>query len=216
MIYRLLYCFTQEISMNIWKERVKEVKEMLLSGMTLQQVGDHYNVSRERIRQVNNKYIKLERHDYGASKKAKDRNKEKISKLLTLYGRDKWRLHDDLARAIAAKVTRKKQNCKKTQWEFDLDISDIDFPRYCPILGIELDYFAEKLSPNSPSFDRVDPTKGYVTGNVAIISQKANSIKRRYTYDQLIAKGTEVHLKIAEWLKQHPSSFLQQEPDPQS
>jgi hypothetical protein len=199
--------------MNIWKERINEVKEMLLSGMTLQQVGDHYNVSRERIRQINKKYIKLNRHDYGASKKVKDKNKEKVSKLLALYGKDKWRLHDDLAKAIAAKITRKKANCKKTQWEFNLDMGDIDFPRYCPVLDIELDYFSERISPSSPSFDRIDPTKGYVTGNVVILSHKASSIKRRYTYDQLIAKGTEVHLLVAEWLNQLPSSSLQQGSD---
>lgn len=173
--------------MNIWKERVKEVKEMLLSGMTLQQVGDHYGVSRERIRQVNKQYIKLERHEYGESKKVKDRDKEKVSELLSLYG-DRYKLHEELAKVIAAKIRRKKQNCKKTQWEFNLDAGDMEFPRCCPILGIELDYFSEKTSPNSPSFYRIDKTKGYVKGNVIVTSQKA--------------------------IRQHPSSFLPQESDP--
>lgn len=61
----------------------------------------------------------------------------------------------------------------------------------CPVLGIRLNYdryVAEKKSgplPDSPSFDRVDPTKGYVKGNVIVVSLQANRIKSNATIDEL-------------------------------
>jgi len=39
--------------------------------------------------------------------------------------------------------------------------------------------------PNSPSLDRIDPTKGYVKGNVWIISHKANTFKSYATHEEL-------------------------------
>ena len=38
---------------------------------------------------------------------------------------------------------------------------------------------------NSPSLDRIDPTKGYVKGNVWIISHKANVFKSYATHEEL-------------------------------
>lgn len=35
---------------------------------------------------------------------------------------------------------------------------------------------------NSPSLDRVDTTKGYIQGNVKVISTKANILKRDLEY----------------------------------
>jgi hypothetical protein len=189
-------------------DRLTDMKEMLSNGATLDEVGKKYEISRERVRQLKNKYFPelSERHTFGMGKRCKERNEKHIEYLSKKYGRTEWKFTDDLAREIAKKLTRKKQNSKRVGAEFDLDMSTIYFPTHCPVLGIELDYFSEKTSPNSPSFDRVDSTKGYVTGNVAIISSKANSIKRRYTYEQLIAKNTELHTKIAEYVKLHTTT----------
>ena len=58
------------------------------------------------------------------------------------------------------------------------------------MLGCELDYRRNRgggitILPNSPSFDRIDPTKGYVKGNVIIVSNKANVIKSNATVEEL-------------------------------
>lgn len=79
-------------------------------------------------------------------------------------------------------------DAKKRGIEFTLVYEDMVWPTHCPALGVELDYsYGGKngVPPNSPSFDRVDATKGYVIGNVIIVSHLANSIKTNATIDQL-------------------------------
>jgi hypothetical protein len=61
---------------------------------------------------------------------------------------------------------------------------------HCPILGIPLDWTCGRDVGNttltrSPSLDRIDPTKGYVRGNVWIISHRANAIKSNATHEEL-------------------------------
>ena len=42
---------------------------------------------------------------------------------------------------------------------------------------------------NSPSIDKIIPEKGYVPGNVIIVSMKANMIKSFATPDEIIKVG---------------------------
>lgn len=68
--------------------------------------------------------------------------------------------------------------------------SDIVVPEVCPLLGTPLAYSASKVSPNSPSLDRIDSRLGYIPGNVWVISHRANSIKSNSSLEEfeLIAK----------------------------
>ena len=63
----------------------------------------------------------------------------------------------------------------------------IEYPKVCPILRIELDWKAKGNGgqDNSPSLDRIDSTKGYVKGNVMIMSTLANRMKQNATPEQL-------------------------------
>ena len=72
----------------------------------------------------------------------------------------------------------KKAQAKRAGIEFNLSISDFPggIPPTCPILGIPIDPFEGKKH-GTPSFDRIDPNKGYVPGNVVIISWRANHLK---------------------------------------
>ncbi len=78
----------------------------------------------------------------------------------------------------------------------DLEVGDIQIPECCPVFGMPL------VRPGSsrkgtrdaaPSVDRLDPTKGYVKGNVAVISLKANRLKNNATAEELE--------KIAAWMR---------------
>lgn len=47
----------------------------------------------------------------------------------------------------------------------------------CPYTGKKLVRGIGRLSPQSPSLDRIDVTKGYIEGNLRIISHEANAAK---------------------------------------
>jgi hypothetical protein len=67
---------------------------------------------------------------------------------------------------------------------FDLTYEDFEIPAYCPILGMEL-ISRRRLQDCSPSLDRIDNSKGYVKGNVIVVSLKANRIKSNATVEEI-------------------------------
>lgn len=66
-------------------------------------------------------------------------------------------------------------------------------PDRCPIFGTEFVFSGRKVNAESATIDRLIPELGYVPGNIAVISMKANRIKNAY--------GSEDILKVGEWLK---------------
>lgn len=75
--------------------------------------------------------------------------------------------------------------------EFSISPEDVVWCTHCPILGIELDYTPLRGGhrDNTPSLDRIDTTKGYIPGNVHIVSSKANRAKSNLTLDELRSFG---------------------------
>jgi hypothetical protein len=52
----------------------------------------------------------------------------------------------------------------------------------CPILGIPLVFGGDgSFNPNSASVDRINPRLGYICGNIRVISNRANILKRDVT-----------------------------------
>ena len=91
-----------------------------------------------------------------------------------------------------------KNRSRRKKLPFNLTPEDIKIPDLCPALGTKLEANtwtddSKGAQPNSPTLDRVIPEKGYVKGNVAIISHKANLIKNNGTLDELKA--------VACWLR---------------
>lgn len=88
-----------------------------------------------------------------------------------------------------------KSSAKRRGIVFDLHYTDLTLPKYCPLLGLELKYRGEVEfnSIDRATVDRIDNTKGYVEGNVWIISRLANSMKNEATLEQLETFANNVY-----------------------
>lgn len=109
------------------------------------------------------------------------RNKRKIAYRNTERGR------------IGVALGSARNRAKAQGVPFELTLDDLKIPTYCPVFNIPLNY-GKGMGPqkDSPSLDRIDPSKGYIRGNVQIISNKANVMKQDATKEDL--------LKFANWI----------------
>lgn len=100
-----------------------------------------------------------------------------------------YRRQESLARRrndpIGYLLRQVKYRAKKLGKEFDLTIEDLEIPETCPVFGIPLFLVSGRRGPNSYSIDRIDNSKGYVKGNVRVISFLANSRKGDMTIEQV-------------------------------
>jgi predicted nucleic acid-binding Zn ribbon protein len=80
-----------------------------------------------------------------------------------------------------------RSRAKRRGLPFDITVDDIEIPERCPVLGVALKRGKGKLWAHSPSLDRVVPAKGYVRGNVCVISVRANTIKNDASAAELAA-----------------------------
>lgn len=88
---------------------------------------------------------------------------------------------------------RAKSRAKDKEVSFNLTESDIMVPDVCPALGIKLSRSdGRPATDNSPSLDRIIPELGYVSGNVVVISYRANMIKSNASLEEILA--------VASWL----------------
>lgn len=80
-----------------------------------------------------------------------------------------------------------KRRAKLKGIPFELTLEDLIIPETCPVLGYKLKINNESSKFDSPSLDKIVPEKGYVKGNVIIVSMKANQIKTNATLRELEA-----------------------------
>lgn len=73
---------------------------------------------------------------------------------------------------------------RKKGIEFTISKEDIIIPKRCPITGCLLTK-GDGYNPNAMSLDRVDNKKGYIPGNVRVISRRANLMKSSLTLEVL-------------------------------
>ena len=97
----------------------------------------------------------------------------------------KYMLSARRARPKVHMLARVKARAKKFGIPFSLTVADIVIPEICPVLGIPL-RIADGVSDDySPELDRIVPAVGYVSGNVLVISRRANRIKNNATLEEL-------------------------------
>lgn len=84
-------------------------------------------------------------------------------------------------------LTLIKSRCKKENIPFNLELSDISIPEVCPLLKCKLTRIqGQGRVWTNASVDRIDPTKGYIKGNIQVLSQKANLMKAHSTQEELL------------------------------
>lgn len=72
-----------------------------------------------------------------------------------------------------------QRRAKKASLAFNITIEDVVIPEICPVLNIPIRLDSRGgFNPNSPSLDRIIDSLGYVKGNVKVISNRANLLKR--------------------------------------
>lgn len=93
-----------------------------------------------------------------------------------------------------------KQRARRKGFKFDISVEDILVPERCPVFDTLLNTTWGSAKQNNAdrmnvaTLDRVNPNLGYVKGNVAVISYRANMLKGAGT--------AEEHRKIGIFLQQ--------------
>ncbi len=108
----------------------------------------------------------------GATATKKHRNKMK--------GDPEWLMRQRLSTA----KTRAKQKGLAFDLTLEYLISIIPEDHKCPVFGTDFDFTGED-EDRIPSLDRIDNDKGYVQGNVWLISWRANNVKKDSSLNEL-------------------------------
>lgn len=90
-----------------------------------------------------------------------------------------------------------KKRAKERSLAFDITADDFVIPEVCPLLGIRLEPGIRYVRPQSPTLDRIISERGYVRGNVWVISHRANTIKQDASLEEL--KRLVHNLERLEW-----------------
>jgi len=134
----------------------------------------YYQKNKERIRKKRNLPEEIQRRkEYRRDYYKK--NKEHLKEESALHHK---RQQKDRNYRLRKSFNVRRAEAKKREIPFEITFDDLEFPKKCPVLGVKLDYNLKgKRNDNSPSIDRIDNTKGYIKGNVHIISWRANTLK---------------------------------------
>ena len=80
-----------------------------------------------------------------------------------------------------------KKRSRDKQLDFNIEVSDIIIPQFCPLLNIPIIHKTGtgKPRPGSPSLDRLDNSLGYIKGNILVMSYRANVLKRDSEFQEM-------------------------------
>ena len=135
---------------------------------------------------------------YNQKKHPANYGKKYECKTCSLRKVNQWRIENPYNVALGdAKKSSKKRDSVPKEFNIDVDyLKQIDTD-ICPILGIPMQWNIGnhhgqgkgRAIATSKSLDRIDSSRGYVKGNVIIISWRANRLKNNATLEELITLG---------------------------
>lgn len=160
---------------------------------------DKVNASNQKWKDANRELVRGRERGY--AKKAYKKDPEKYRKIakeyrdanleVTYKAQAAWRSKNKdylLNRALSNVALYLWENAGKRARqkgrEFTITVADISVPECCPVLGFKLEIQTGMKAYNSPSLDRIDSTKGYIPGNVKVISMRANWLKSNGTVEE--------------------------------
>ena len=125
--------------------------------------------------------------EYAASDRGREVNRKATKKYREKHRRRILRTSNAKRRAnyVPSMLYQARAKAKRRGLECDLDREDIIIPSHCPVFGIPLKMGDGRIEDGSPSLDRIDNTRGYVKGNVVVVSNKVNRIKNDATIEEL-------------------------------
>jgi len=153
--------------------------------------------NKEKIAGQKKAYYEANKEKLAAQQKAyREANKEKLSAQEKAYreaNKEKYMLH----------TVRKRAKENNIPFNLTEDYLKSIYPSdmICPVLGFEMSVGVDEngWTDTSPSLDRIIPEKGYVQGNVVVVSMRANSIKTNATPEE-IRKVADFYEKVFDHL----------------
>jgi len=141
---------------------------------------NRYKICEECNQSLNlNKFSLIEK--WNPNSDTKNTCKKCSAKLNEKNRRDRdWKV--DAARLLYSNI---KSRCKRLGREFSIELEDIVIPEKCPVFGFDLKREDRETWMFAPSVDRIDSSKGYIKGNVTVVSRRANILKRDATLEEL-------------------------------
>jgi hypothetical protein len=126
-------------------------------------------------------------HRREINRRSYNKHKEKYAKLALLDKENQNEHKVQWARNNPEKYlwNLAKKRANKKGLDFNIDYTDIIIPEFCPILNEKLSQVKQSRDNQalSPSLDRIDNSKGYIKGNVRVISYTANIWKKTASID---------------------------------
>lgn len=128
----------------------------------------YYALNKDKVRQKQKEYYQL--------------NKETIGKRTNKYA--KKYLSENFEKKLYWSAMH---TAKKRSLEFSISVEDIIIPELCPYLNVPLTtIMGQGIVETNASIDRIDSSKGYIKGNIQIISYLANKMKQNASIETLI------------------------------
>jgi hypothetical protein len=141
--------------------------------------------------ELNRQRLLAQKKEYSSRKEVKEKRKEyekeRYLNNKETYLENRATYYSNPEKRKKLLLWKSKERALKDGIEHTITLDDIVIPELCPYLNVPLtNSLGEGQLLTNSSLDRVDNRKGYVPGNVQVISRLANTMKNSATMEQLI------------------------------